>query len=113
MSNEFERGYVSGYQNALAAASQKCREIGTALDFSGNEYVRYADAIKCAAAISSMYVPGDRVDSECIYQYRYLSSKEKGTGDCESHGGWYDCSFEDFEKYSSYGECVTRKISVI
>lgn len=53
----FERAYASGYRAALQAASAECRRNGEALDFSGNPYVRYADAIKCAAAIENMYVP--------------------------------------------------------
>lgn len=53
----FERAYATGYRAGLQASSAECRRQGEALDFSGNPYVRYADAIKCAAAIENMYVP--------------------------------------------------------
>lgn len=54
----FERGYIAGYRAALGAAASKCREIGTALDHAGEPYVRYADAIRCGAAVAGLYVPG-------------------------------------------------------
>lgn len=54
----YEKAYRSGYRAALSAASAKCRHIGEALDNGGNTYVRYEDAIKCAAAVSALRIPG-------------------------------------------------------
>lgn len=113
--SEFERGYVAGYRAALGAAQAKCREIATALDHAGEEYVRYADAVRCASAVGALYVPGLNEPSGNsgqlpIYQYRYLSLREKGAGDCDAHTGWLDCSREEFERYSTYGECITRTV---
>lgn len=53
----FSRGYVRGYEAALGAAAAECRRQAGALDHGGNEYIRYVDAIKCAAAIGSLRAP--------------------------------------------------------
>lgn len=53
----FERGYKAGYRAALGAAAAECRRQSEALDYSGNTYVRYGDATRCAAAVSRLRVP--------------------------------------------------------
>ena len=53
----FDRGYVRGYEAALGAAASECRRQAGALDHGGNEYIRYADAIKCAATIGGLRPP--------------------------------------------------------
>lgn len=56
-SDAFDRGFVRGYEGGLGAAAAECRRQASALDHAGNEYIRYADAIKCAAAIGALRPP--------------------------------------------------------